>query len=250
MTSSQIYVGKLKLLVSSSLMQEYFSITKSTFTGWKKKDNFPDSVEVDGEKALFYDFNEIIEWKHFGVKDKFSPKKDSFDEPDEYEDEDEYEEFNKIGSLKLSDLDLTNKVHINMVIKTVGGIEFLDGLKQSVEIQTKDHKFGVETKRYIIIGELDTLMSEFMSTIHTNIVAMREQLPLTQIENLIEKGIVDSSKKEAATLVLKEISDSYFENMYKHLTDTLFDEVGVDTMIEYFEIMKQNYEEEKDKEDE
>lgn len=246
MNNHTIYIDTHRILVNSTVLQEYLKVNKSTVSGWKKKDRFPDAVEVVGEKALYYDFVEVLEWKKRTIKDKFNPKGRQIDIPpssDNLPDED-----TKIGGLEIEKINLKDRVHLNIIAKTQGGADFLDALKMAEEIISKSHKQQVEEKKYIVVSELDTLMSEFMAIIHNNITAMRDQLPLSQMESLIEKGIVDPKDKEKGITALKEIADSYFDTMYKHSTRTLFDEVDTDTMIEYFEMMKQNYIEESEDE--
>jgi len=239
MLEQKTFIDKQRLLISSEGIQKYFSVGKSTVTSWKKKDGFPEEVEVYGEKAKFYDFVQVLEFKKT-LKDKFNPKgrEVSVAPPsDNLPIED-----TTIGGLDVSKINLKNRVHLNIIAKTQGGAEFLDALKIAEDIIAKSHKQQVEEKKYIVVGELDTLMSEFMAIIHNNITGMRDQLPLAQLEKLIEKNIVDPKLKEEGIKQLKEVADSYFDTMYKHSTRTLFKEVDTDTMIEFFDMMKSNYE--------
>lgn len=246
MKKNQIFTSNYSILVPSSVLQEYFSVSKGSITAWKKKKGFPEPIIIDEVKAESFDFVKVLEWKKLGVKDKFNPKGRQVNVPppkDDLPDED-----TRIGGLEVGSINLKNRVHLNIIAKTEGGAEFLDALKMAEDIISKSHKQQVEEKKYIVVGELDTLMSEYMAIIHNNITAMREQLPLSQIESLIEKGLVDVKHKEKGILLLKEMADSYFDTMYKHSMKTLFKEVDTNTMIEYFETMKQNYVEESEDE--
>lgn len=208
----EVIVQNNKLLLSTSGLCDFFNVKAPTITGWTKK--WLKNEIVPGEKKKYYDLLNAIALKQMHLNDKHSKTKNS-EEPNP-------NEILLPDGRTLSQIDITNQQDLEMVTYHPYGERFLDILKLAEEVSRKKHELGVRKKQYIETHELDQLLSEFLAQIKNKLISIRSQLPIEQVDKIIEAGYSKQNSKEAMQKILSDTADKDFLEMFEDIKKTMF----------------------------
>ena len=207
----EIVILNNKLLISTSGLCDFFNIKAPTITGWTKK--WLKETVVPGEKKKYYDLLETIHLKQMHLNEKHSKTKNDNDS--------DPSEITLPDGRKLSDLDITNQEDLEMLTFHPMGERFLDILKSAEDVSKKKHDLAVKKKQWLETRELDVLLSECMAQIKNKLLSIRDQLPIYQVDQLIEVDFCNKEDKEKIQKILLDAADKDFSEMFKDIEDTM-----------------------------
>ena len=101
------------------------------------------------------------------------------------------------------------------------GERFLDILKSAEDVSKKKHDLAVKKKQWLETRELDILLSECMAQIKNKLLSIRDQLPIYQVDQLIEVDFCNKEDKEKIQKILLDAADKDFSEMFKDIEDTM-----------------------------
>ena len=102
-----------------------------------------------------------------------------------------------------------------------GNERFLDILKSAEDVSKKKHDLAVKKKQWLETRELDVLLSECMAQIKNKLLSIRDQLPIYQVDQLIEGDFCNKEDKEKIQKILLDAADKDFSEMFKDIEDTM-----------------------------
>lgn len=199
----EVVIQNNKLLISTSGLCEFFNVKPPTITGWTK--NWLKEVIVPGEKKKYYDLLETIHLKQMHLNEKHSKNKSDSEEPND---------ITLPDGRKLSQLNIESQEDLEMLTFHPMGERFLDILKSAEDVSKKKHELAVKKRQWIETRELDIVLSEVMSQIKNKLLSIRDQLPIHQVDKLVELGFCNKADKEKIQKILLDSANEEFEEMY------------------------------------
>lgn len=199
----EVVIQNNKLLISTSGLCEFFNVKPPTITGWTK--NWLKEVIVPGEKKKYYDLLETIHLKQMHLNEKHSKNKSDSEEPND---------ITLPDGRKLSQLNIENQEDLEMLTFHPMGERFLDILKSAEDVSKKKHELAVKKRQWIETRELDIILSEVMSQIKNKLLSIRDQLPIHQVDKLVELDFCNKADKEKIQKILLDSANEEFEEMY------------------------------------
>jgi hypothetical protein len=199
----EVVIQNNKLLISTSGLCEFFNVKPPTITGWTK--NWLKEVIVPGEKKKYYDLLETIHLKQMHLNEKHSKNKSDSEEPND---------ITLPDGRKLSQLNIESQEDLEMLTFHPMGERFLDILKAAEDVSKKKHELAVKKRQWIETRELDIILSEVMSQIKNKLLSIRDQLPIHQVDKLVELDFCNKTDKEKIQKILLDSANEEFEEMY------------------------------------
>ena len=199
----EVVIQNNKLLISTSGLCEFFNVKPPTITGWTK--NWLKEVIVPGEKKKYYDLLETIHLKQMHLNEKHSKNKSDSEEPND---------ITLPDGRKLSQLNIESQEDLEMLTFHPMGERFLDILKSAEDVSKKKHELAVKKRQWIETRELDIVLSEVMSQIKNKLLSIRDQLPIHQVDKLVELDFCNKADKEKIQKILLDSANEEFEEMY------------------------------------
>ena len=239
--NNEILIEKNKLLLTSKALCLYLGVSKGTISDYKNKGL--ESYHVDGYKAQYFNLKETEEFRLRNIKDKHSPKK-----PPRGEEEQEEGEHKLVDGRRLYELDMNNSEDLELLAMHPLGDRFIDTLKGAEDIKTKQHALKVKRGEYLLVQELNVAIAEILALVKNTMVVMRDQLPITQTEKLIELKTVKSEDKITVQELISDEADKYMEDSVKDIRTSMLKRVPkardrairfLENLIEY---VKESYE--------
>lgn len=208
----EVVIQNNKLLISTSGLCEFFNVKPPTITGWTK--NWLKEVVVPNEKKKYYDLFETINLKQMHLNEKHSKNKNNnnVNEPDS---------ITLPDGRSLSEIDITSSEDLEMLTFHPMGERFLDILKSAEDVSKKKHELAVKKRQWVETRELDILLSEVMSQIKNKLISIRDQLPIYQVDKLVELYFCNKEDKEKVQKILLDSADSEFLEMYDDIEKTM-----------------------------
>ena len=203
-----------KIFLTAQDLTIYFNVKAPTISGWKKRGLLP--TRLNGEKKEHYELLETIQWKQYKVKDKFSKNSTNNDETDGLT------EIILADGRKASDLNLKLKKDVEILTLHPLGERYMDMATDAIELSKKEHDLAVKKKQYMETSEMDMLISEFIARIKNSLISVRNQLPISQTDKLIEQKMLEKTNKQATQKILVSEADDSFKEMFMDITSTMF----------------------------
>ena len=207
----EVIIQNNKLLISTSGLCEFFNVKAPTITGWTKK--WLENTIVPGEKKKYYDLLETISLKQMHLNEKHSKNK--------HDNEADIEKVKLSDGRSLSEIDITKSEDLEMLTYHPFGERFLDILGAAEDVSKKKHELAVKRKQWLETRELDILLSEFLSQIKNKMLSIRDQLPIYQVDKLVEISLCNKKDKEKIQKILLDTANENFEEMFEDVEKTM-----------------------------
>lgn len=207
----EIVIVNNKLLISTSGLCDFFNVKAPTVTGWTKK--WLKETVVPGEKKKYYDLLETISLKQMHLNEKHSKTKN--------DNESDPSEITLPDGRKLSEVDITNQEDLELLTFHPMGERFLDILKSAEDVSKKKHELAVKKRQWLETRELDVLLSEFLGQVKNKLISIRDQLPIYQVDELVELDFCKKEDKEKIQKILLDSADKDFAEMFTDIEDTM-----------------------------
>ena len=123
---------------------------------------------------------------------------------------------------KASDLNLKLKKDVEILTLHPLGERYMDMATDAIELSKKEHDLAVKKKQYMETSEMDMLISEFIARIKNSLISVRNQLPISQTDKLIEQEMLEKTNKQATQKILVSEADDSFKEMFMDITSTMF----------------------------
>lgn len=207
----EIVIVNNKLLISTSGLCDFFNVKAPTVTGWTKK--WLKETVVPGEKKKYYDLLETISLKQMHLNEKHSKTKN--------DNESDPSEITLPDGRKLSEVDITNQEDLELLTFHPMGERFLDILKSAEDVSKKKHELAVKKRQWLETRELDILLSEFLGQVKNKLISIRDQLPIYQVDELVELDFCKKEDKEKIQKILLDSADKDFAEMFTDIEDVM-----------------------------
>lgn len=207
----EIVIVNNKLLISTSGLCDFFNVKAPTVTGWTKK--WLKETVVPGEKKKYYDLLETISLKQMHLNEKHSKTKN--------DNEVDPSQITLPDGRKLSEVDISNQEDLELLTFHPMGERFLDILKSAEDVSKKKHELAVKKRQWLETRELDILLSEFLGQVKNKLISIREQLPIYQVDELVELDFCKKEDKEKIQKILLDSADEDFAEMFRDIENTM-----------------------------
>lgn len=207
----EVIILNNKLLISTSGLCDFFNVKAPTVTGWTKK--WLKETVVPGEKKKYYDLLETIHLKQMHLNEKHSKTKN--------DNEVDPSQITLPDGRKLSEVDISNQEDLELLTFHPMGERFLDILKSAEDVSKKKHELAVKKRQWLETRELDILLSEFLGQVKNKLISIRDQLPIYQVDKLVELDFCKKEDKEKIQKILLDSADEDFAEMFRDIENTM-----------------------------
>jgi hypothetical protein len=202
---------------------ELWDVKPPTITAYKQK-----GLEVklfDGDKTQYFEVKQAESIKILKVKDKHS-KKDNTIGSENTEDGTVFPD-----GRRFYEMDIHNPIDMEMIALHPLGEMYLDRVETAEGIKKKQHDLKVKKGEYILMGELNQTLAETFALVLSYLVMLREQLPISQTEKLIQNKLIKIKDKQLSVELISKDADKYAEEITKDIDDAMLKRTSKTTNV-------------------
>lgn len=213
MSNCKIKDGKIYL--DSKSLCELWDVKPPTITAYKKKGL--ESVVFSGEKTQYFELKNAEEVKVLRVKDKHSQSKTGLGK----DDGSDSDAVMFPDGRRFYEMDIDNPEDLELVALHPLGEMYLDRIDTAAGIKKKHHDLKVKKGQYILMEELNKSLAETFALVLSYMVLLRDQLPISQVDKIIQSKIIKTSEKQEVVKIISDEADKYADEMTKDIDEAM-----------------------------